>query len=226
MGRASVLEIKDLTVRIPGRTLLDAVKLVVARGSSVAVMGSSGSGKSTLLSCVLGLIKPAEGTVVVDGRDVIHMRHRELMRHRRTSIGMVFQDGELIPELTALENVAVAALLAGAKRADAQDRAVELLNALGVPSAPIPAGLLSGGERQRTALARALVNSPALIIADEPTGALDEETRDAVADLLFDLPSHGTCGLLVVTHDEEIASRADVRVHLRDGVLTSAQAVL
>ena len=225
MERASVLTINDLTVRIPGRTLLDGVGMDVPSGRSVAVMGASGSGKSTLLSCVLGLIKPVTGTVLVAGRDVTRMKHRELMRHRRSTIGMVFQNGELIPELTALENVAVAALLAGTQPREAQSRAAELLETLEVPSAPIPAGLLSGGERQRTALARALVNSPALIIADEPTGALDERTRDGVADLLFDLPSNGSCGLLVVTHDESIASRADVRLRLEDGVLASTQAV-
>lgn len=225
MERASVLTIDNLTVQIPGRTLLNGVGMDVPSGSSVAVMGASGSGKSTLLSCVLGLIKPTSGTVLVDGRDVTRMRHRELMRLRQSTTGMVFQDGELIPELTAVENVAVAALLAGARPREAQSRAAELLETLAVPSTPIPAGLLSGGERQRTALARALVNSPALIIADEPTGALDERTRDEVAQLLFDLPSNGSCGLLVVTHDESIASRADVSLRLEDGVLASTQVV-
>jgi len=225
MERASVLTIDNLTVQIPGRTLLNGVGMDVPSGSSVAVMGASGSGKSTLLSCVLGLIKPTSGTVLVDGCDVTRMRNRELMRIRQSTTGMVFQDGELIPELTAIENVAVAALLAGVRPREAQSRAAELLETLAVPSTPIPAGLLSGGERQRTALARALVNSPALIIADEPTGALDERTRDEVAQLLFDLPSNGSCGLLVVTHDESIASRADVSLRLEDGVLASAQVV-
>ncbi|MFG3284720.1 ABC transporter ATP-binding protein [Streptomyces sp. NPDC048111] len=190
--------------------------LQVRAGNSAAVTGPSGSGKSTFLGCVLGLIRPSQGTVEVAGLDVARMRQRALERHRSQHIGVVFQFGELLPELTPVENVALAALLAGAPSQQAYEQAERLLRELGVPYSGVPTGQLSGGERQRAAVARALVNEPAVLLADEPTGALDAATRDSVAELLFEVPQRWGCALVVVTHDPEVAERADVHVELRN----------
>ncbi|WP_405874261.1 ATP-binding cassette domain-containing protein [Streptomyces zaomyceticus] len=174
--------------------------------------------KSTLLSCVLGLIKPAAGSVRVMGTDIVGLRPARLAAVRARSMGMVFQFGELLPELSPLDNVMLASLLARTDRRAAQERARSLLDDLGVPRAAT-SDELSGGERQRTAVARALINEPALLLADEPTGALDTETRDRTAELLFDLPRRYACGLLVVTHDPGIAARAGRTLRLEAGIL-------
>ncbi|MEU8461723.1 ATP-binding cassette domain-containing protein [Streptomyces sp. NPDC029003] len=215
---STALEFGSLHYAIDDRTLFDGLDLRLPVGGSLAVMGPSGSGKSTLISCALGLVTP-RGAVRVAGADITRMKRRELARHRGAHTGVVFQFGELLPELTPVENVALAGLLAGAARRDVYDEAAKLLAELGVPGAERPTGTLSGGERQRTAVARALINRPALLLADEPTGALDEANRDSVADLLFQLPGRWGCGLLVVTHDEQVARRADRLLHLADGRL-------
>lgn len=216
----AVLDVRGLSYSIGGRRLFHGLDLEVGPGESVVVMGPSGSGKSTLLSCVLGLLGPDAGTVSVSGAEMTLLKGRALARHRRRSIGMVFQFGELLPELSPGDNVALAALLSGVPRRQAYRSAHELLTELGVP--PVDrADRLSGGERQRAAVARALVNTPELLLADEPTGALDETTRDRVADLLFAQPRARGCGLLVVTHDLRIAERADRVLRFRDGVLVA-----
>ncbi|MEU6210181.1 ATP-binding cassette domain-containing protein [Streptomyces sp. NPDC089922] len=213
-----MLSIRGLTYEVPGRTLFSSLDLEVVAGESVAVMGPSGSGKSTLLSCALGLVRPAGGTIAVGGADLTGLRGAALARHRAEHIGMVFQFGELLPELSPADNVALAALLAGAGRADAYARAEELLTELGVPLAE-SSEELSGGERQRAAVARAVINSPTLLLADEPTGALDEAAREKVADTLFAMPRRYGCGLLLVTHDPAVARRADRVLGLASGVL-------
>ncbi|WP_326695615.1 ABC transporter ATP-binding protein [Streptomyces sp. NBC_01267] len=219
------MDIEELSHAIGERTLFEGLSLSLHSGESVAVTGPSGSGKSTLLSCVLGLIKPDRGSVRVTGTDITQLRSSQLARVRAQSIGMVFQFGELLPELSPVDNVVLASLLARGKRTDRRGRAASLLEDLGVPAARTSQEL-SGGERQRTAVARALINEPALVLADEPTGALDAETRDRTADLLFALPRRYACGLLVVTHDPAIAARADKTLHLTAGVLqnTTSQA--
>ncbi|MFD7454714.1 ABC transporter ATP-binding protein [Kitasatospora sp. NPDC059827] len=219
-----VLDVRGLSYSVGGRQLLDGLDLQVDSGESVVVTGPSGSGKSTLLSCVLGLVRPDTGTVSVAGAEMTRLKGRALARHRRRTIGMVFQFGELLPELSPADNVALAALLSGVPRHQAYRTADELLTELGVPSVD-GADRLSGGERQRTAVARALVNAPGLLLADEPTGALDETTRDKVADLLFAQPRARGCGLLVVTHDMRIAERADRVLRVRDGALVPCPAV-
>ncbi|MFE7751390.1 ABC transporter ATP-binding protein [Streptomyces sp. NPDC057428] len=221
-----VLEVRDLYYSVAGRALLDGVDLALPAGQSLAVTGPSGTGKSTLLNCVLGLIRYDHGEVRIAGQDLAGLKPRTLARHRRDTIGMVFQFGELLPELTPVENVAMAALLAGVKRAEAFGRARRLLVDLGVPVEMTPTAELSGGERQRVAVARALVNRPALILADEPTGSLDTQNREAVADLLFSLPREWGCAVLVVTHDKSVAARADHCFALREGQLVAQGASL
>lgn len=212
------LDIRSLNHQVRHRPLFSDLALTVPRGSSVAVLGPSGSGKSTLLSCVLGLVKPQAGLVRVSGTDVTKLKHSRLAAFRSRAIGMVFQFGELLPELSPVENVALAALLSRTDRSDVYERSRQLLRELGVPLADTTEEL-SGGERQRTAVARALINTPTLLLADEPTGALDAATRDRVADLLFSLPERRGCGLLVVTHDMDVAVRADRVLALEGGAL-------
>jgi predicted ABC-type transport system involved in lysophospholipase L1 biosynthesis ATPase subunit len=184
-------------------------------------MGTSGSGKSTLLSLVVGLLRPVSGSVQVLDADLAGLRASRLARFRRRHLGVVFQSGELLPALTAVENTAMPLLLDGASWPVASRTATELLDELGIAqdSQSIPAADLSGGERQRTALARAIVTGAELILADEPTGALDGAARDNVADLLFGLPLDRGCALLVVTHDPAIAARAGRVLALAGGAL-------
>lgn len=215
----TALEMTALDYSIGGRTLMSGLELRLSAGESVSVMGPSGSGKSTLISCALGLLKPDAGSVRVAGAELSALNRRQLAEHRRSHIGVVFQFGELLPELTPVENVALAALLSGAGRRTAYEEAAGLLRELGVPESNAATATLSGGERQRTAVARALVNKPRLLLADEPTGALDAANRDSVADLLFSVPSRWDCALLVVTHDAEVAGRADRTLALSDGKL-------
>ncbi|MEV4000870.1 ABC transporter ATP-binding protein [Actinomadura sp. NPDC049753] len=197
---------------------LDGVSLTVLRGESVAVMGPSGSGKSTLLNMVAGLDRPTSGSVAVGGDDLAGMGEAALARFRRRRVGMVFQFFNLLDDLPVLENVALAARLAGVPAREARARALELLDELGVADRrdAYPA-VLSGGERQRVGVARALVNRPALLLADEPTGALDSATGEQVSGLLLDLNRRGQT-LLLVTHDQDLADRCASRlVEFRDG---------
>ncbi|MBZ3906828.1 ABC transporter ATP-binding protein [Streptomyces griseiscabiei] len=219
-----VLRLSDVVYGVSERRLLAGADLTVPAGRSVSVMGPSGSGKSTLLMCLMGLIRPESGLVEVMGEDLARMSSRALATHRRRHIGMVFQFGELLPELTPVENVMIASLLSGDPVTAARSRAEELLDGLGVPLGTATQDL-SGGERQRVAVARALVNTPELLLADEPTGSLDGDHRGAVADLLFRTPRDHGCALVVVTHDPVVASRADMRLHLDEGRLVPAEEV-
>ncbi|MGW3420491.1 ABC transporter ATP-binding protein [Streptomyces phaeochromogenes] len=215
-----VLEMSDLQYKVGDRLIFEGVDLKVRPGESVAISGPSGSGKSTLLMCVMGMIRPDSGSVVLCGKQLERLSGRSMLRHRRESVGMVFQAGELLPELTPVENVAIAGLLAGLPRSEAFSRAAELLDELNVRGTAADTESLSGGERQRVAVARALINRPALLLADEPTGALDSANRQTVAELLYSLPERRQCGLVVVTHDSSVAARAQRQLILQDGALT------
>ncbi|MFD7549558.1 ABC transporter ATP-binding protein [Streptomyces sp. NPDC059578] len=221
---ASGLRISGLRYEVAGRVLLDGLELTVRPGESTAITGPSGSGKSTLLMCILGLITPDAGRVTVAGREITGQRSARLARIRRDTLGMVFQFGELLPELTPVENVALPVLLDGGDHRTAYRQAARLLDDLGVPHGTTPTGALSGGERQRTAVARALITDPAVLLADEPTGALDPDTKDGVADLLFTAARRRDCALLVVTHDPAVAARADHRRRLDHGTLAGTGA--
>ncbi|MEU9186218.1 ABC transporter ATP-binding protein [Streptomyces sp. NPDC048484] len=214
-----VLELSALQYKVSDRVIFESVDLRVGPGESVAISGPSGSGKSTLLMCVMGLIRPDCGSVMLCGKQMERLSGRSLLRHRRESVGMVFQAGELLPELAPVENVAIAGLLAGLPRLEAFSRAAELLDELKVRGTSADTESLSGGERQRVAVARALINRPALLLADEPTGALDSANRQTVAELLYSLPEQRQCGLVVVTHDSSVAALAQRRLVLQDGAL-------
>jgi putative ABC transport system ATP-binding protein len=197
---------------------LDGVSLEIRAGEAVAVMGPSGSGKSTLLNLVAGLDRPTSGSVIVHGEDLGALNEKGLALFRRRRIGMIFQFFNLLDDLPALDNVALAAQLTGSSAAQARRRALELLDELGIADRrnTYPAQL-SGGERQRVAVARALMNRPALLLADEPTGALDSKAGEQVMDLLLDLNQIGQT-LLLVTHDERLATRCASRlIEFADG---------
>jgi putative ABC transport system ATP-binding protein len=218
-----VLEARDVTVRYGDLVALDRANLVVRAGDCLAVTGPSGSGKSTLLHSLVGVIRPDQGEVVLDGQVLSGIGEEALTALRRRRVGFVFQNGQLLPELTAAENVALPLLLDGVGRRAAEEAARALFGPLGLEGldARRP-GQLSGGQAQRVAIARALVSTPAIVLADEPTGALDRRTGQEVLDLLQRACRAVDAALVVVTHDPGVAARCDRRVDVLDGHLTEA----
>jgi len=198
--------------------ILRDVSLTIASGEAVGVVGPSGSGKSTLLMIMAGLERPDRGEVAIDGVSLESLNEDALARFRGAKIGIVFQSFHLIPTMTALENVAAPLELAGARDASARAREELALVGLADRMSHYPAQL-SGGEQQRVALARALVPRPSLLIADEPTGNLDEATGRAVMDLIFELKARRGATLALVTHDPELAERCDRVVRMRSGAI-------
>ncbi|MFF0416172.1 ABC transporter ATP-binding protein [Kitasatospora sp. NPDC004745] len=213
-----VVELSGVHKEFGDAKALDGVDLRIRAGEAVAVMGPSGCGKSTLLNMVAGVDRPTAGTVRVQGQDLGQLNETGLALFRRRHIGMIFQFFNLIDDLPALDNVALAAQLTGAPARQARRRALELLDELGVAHRrDVYPAALSGGERQRVAVARALMNRPALLLADEPTGALDSRSGEQVMDLLIDLNQIGQT-LLIVTHDAGLATRCASRlVEVADG---------
>ena len=196
---------------------LSGLTLEVERGEFVAVMGPSGSGKSTLLNVLAGLERPTGGRVIVDGVDLGTLDENGLAGYRRRNIGMVFQAFNLLPRYRVIDNVAFPLLFAGVSLADRERRASMVLDRLGMaPRAGHKPSQLSGGEMQRTAIARALITDPALLLADEPTGNLDSANGEALLQLLAELHAKGQT-IVIVTHDEAIAARAQRIVRMRDG---------
>lgn len=202
--------------------LFEDISLSVASGESVALMGPSGVGKSTLLSLALGILAPTRGTVTVAGQDWSSLSTSARARHRAAQVGMVFQFGELLDELSPAENVALPMMWSGNKGKGAIHAAQELLEQLGVETTASTSDLVSGGERQRISVARALISEPQVLLADEPTGSLDSDNANALADLLFGLPCDRGCALLVVTHSADIARRADRVLRLSPQGLAAA----
>ncbi len=223
---ATLVELSGITKNYDGGPpVLDQVSLAIADGESVAVMGHSGSGKSTLLNLIAGLDRPGAGTVTVAGERIDTLSETGLAQYRRRRVGMIFQFFNLLDDLTVADNVLLPAQLAGMPRDQAAARVGELLSALriGRHQDAYPARL-SGGERQRVAIARALVNRPALLLADEPTGALDTATGEEIGQLLLDLNRSGQT-LVMVTHNPDLAADYTRRtVQLVDGAIASDSA--
>ncbi|MBB2923125.1 ABC transporter ATP-binding protein [Cellulomonas cellasea] len=217
------LSARGVVKRFGATTALAGVDVDVAAGEAVAVMGPSGSGKSTLLHCLAGILAPDAGTVRLGGTDIgtLNERDRSLLRRRR--LGFVFQFGQLLGELPAVENVALPLMLQGVARPDATRRAAEWLAALGLAGKEgRRPGELSGGEAQRVAVARALVTGPEVVFADEPTGALDQATGADVMRALTGATAAAGASLVLVTHDEQVAAWCSRRIHVRDGHVTDA----
>ena len=205
-----------------GAVALDSVSLTIPAGQAACIMGPSGSGKSTLLNLLGGLDRPSAGSVVVAGQDLGRLSESALARFRRKQVGIIFQFFNLLNNLTAIENAMVPASLAGIKRSDAQKSALDLFERLGIASLrnqyPM---LMSGGQRQRVAIARALINNPALLLADEPTGALDSHSGEQVMAILGGLNRSGQT-VVLVPHDERLADANAARViRLIDGAIAS-----
>ncbi|MDQ6710547.1 MAG: ABC transporter ATP-binding protein [Candidatus Dormibacteraeota bacterium] len=219
-----LIELTDVSKLYGGKVAaLDSISIRIPAGQATAIMGPSGSGKSTLLNVIGGLDRPSAGSVVVDGANLGRMSEAALARFRRARVGIVFQFFNLLNNLTALDNVLIPAQLAGVKPADARRRAEDLFERLEIVAVrdQYPARM-SGGQRQRVAIARALINGPALLLADEPTGALDSHSGDQVMAILADLNRSGQT-IVLVTHDDRLASANASRViRLIDGAVVGA----
>jgi putative ABC transport system ATP-binding protein len=212
------LQTVDIEKSFGGFTALNGVSLTVPETSVLAVVGPSGSGKSTLLHCLAGILVPDSGMVLLRDQRIDNLSERERSQLRRSEFGFVFQFGQLVPELTASENVALPLLLGGVRRRDAMARAGEALDSVGLAGLKLRRpGEMSGGQAQRVAIAKALVHEPRIIFADEPTGSLDSATGKAVLDLLHSLTHERGVTLVMVTHDAAVACRADQVVEIRDG---------
>ena len=217
-----MIEIKNLHLSLVGGAgpvnIIRGVDLNVTGGETISIVGPSGAGKTTLLMALSGLEKPTSGSVKVAGIDLTRLNEDGLARFRREHVGIVFQSFHLVPTMTALENVALPLEFAGARNPAEQAKAALEKTGLGDRIEHFP-GELSGGEQQRVALARAFVVKPSLLLADEPTGNLDRETGKMVMNLLFDLQEEHNTTLILVTHDETLASRCHRSVHMLDGQL-------
>jgi putative ABC transport system ATP-binding protein len=211
----------DLHKRFGRSVALDGLSVDVRGGEVVAVLGPSGSGKSTLLLCLAGIISPDRGEVVYRGRRLASLSDATLTRLRRDEFGFVFQFGQLVPELTAVDNVSLPLRLAGLRRHDAEDRAREWLARLDVDDvADQRAGEMSGGQAQRVAVARALVTGPRVVFADEPTGSLDSLNGELVMNLMVGAAREQGTTVVLVTHEARVAAYADRELVVRDGRLT------
>jgi lipoprotein-releasing system ATP-binding protein len=226
MNNAPILECRQLTKRYTQGELdvavLRGVDLTIGVGERVAIMGASGSGKSTLLHLLGGLEKPSSGQVVLDNIDIHKISSSGLAKLRNRALGFVYQSHHLLGEFTVLENVAMPQLIGGKTVKEASENAVELIKRVGLGHRlEHKPGELSGGERQRAAIARALINKPALVMADEPTGNLDSKTAHQVYELMLELNQEMNVSFLVVTHDHELASRIGRVLHMEDGLIVS-----
>ena len=217
-----MLELNDITKSFTQQRVLEGISLTVGGGESVAIMGPSGSGKSTLLHCMSGVLVPDDGQVHFNGQDVSAMSDAERSRLRLENFGFIFQDGQLLPELTATENVALPQIMRGVSRAEAHAEAIDMLTRLGLGAfVDRYPGQLSGGQVQRVAIARALAGPPSVVFADEPTAALDQATGHEVMQQIVAIAQKFGVTLVLVTHDPKIADWCSRRVEIRDGLIHS-----
>lgn len=215
-----MIDIKDVRKSFGNLNVLKGITLHIDKGEVVSIVGPSGAGKTTLLQIIGTLDKADSGEICIDGKEISRMSKKQLSDFRNTHIGFVFQFHQLLPEFTALENIMIPAYIAGKSRIEAKKRAMELLDFMGLTDrATHKPNELSGGEKQRVAVARALVNNPAVILADEPSGSLDSKNKAELHQLFFDLRDKFGQTFVIVTHDEELASITDRTIHLRDGVI-------
>lgn len=215
-----MIKLRGITKSFDHLQVLRGIDLDIEAGQVVSIVGPSGAGKTTLLQIMGTLDRPDAGTIEIDGTDVSAMKQGKLAEFRNKKIGFVFQFHQLLPEFTALENVMIPAFIAGTDRKQARERAEELLAFMGLSErAGHKPNELSGGEKQRVAVARALVNRPAVVMADEPSGSLDSHNKQELHKLFFDLRDRFGQTFVIVTHDEHLADLCDRTIHMQDGVI-------
>ena len=217
---SNMIDIKGITKSFGKLQVLKGIDLHIGKGEVVSIVGPSGAGKTTLLQIIGTLDKADTGKVTIDGVDTGSLHRREIAGFRNRHIGFVFQFHQLLPEFTALENVMIPALIKGLPRRECKERAMELLEFMGLAGrASHKPAELSGGEKQRVAVARALVNNPAVILADEPSGSLDSKNKEELHRLFFDLRDRFGQTFVIVTHDENLARITDRTIAMKDGVV-------
>mgnify|MGYP001531229553 FL=1 len=215
-----MIKLEGITKSFGSLQVLKGIDLEINKGEIISIVGPSGAGKTTLLQIMGTLDEPDAGVVQIDGTMVSRMKEKELSAFRNKNIGFVFQFHQLLPEFTALENVMIPALIAGVSSKEAHERAMKILDFMGlVDRASHKPNELSGGEKQRVAVARALINDPAVILADEPSGSLDKHNKEDLHQLFFDLRDRLGQTFVIVTHDEGLAKITDRTVHIVDGMI-------
>jgi lipoprotein-releasing system ATP-binding protein len=215
-----MIQLKNITKSFGSLQLLRGIDLSVEEGQVVSIVGPSGAGKTTLLQIMGTLDKADSGQVIINGQDISALNQKKLSRFRNKHLGFVFQFHQLLPEFTALENIMIPAFIGGADKKEAEERARELLQFMGLADrATHKPNELSGGEKQRVAVARALVNHPDVIMADEPSGSLDSQNKEDLHKLFFDLRDKYGQTFIIVTHDESLATLTDRTIHMKDGII-------
>lgn len=214
----TMIQIEGITKSFGQLQVLKGIDLNINKGEVVSIVGPSGAGKTTLLQIIGTLDRADAGRVIINGTDVSRMKEKELSAFRNREIGFVFQFHQLLPEFTALENVTIPALIKGVSATEARKQALEMLNFLGLSDrASHKPAELSGGEKQRVAVARALINNPAVVLADEPSGSLDTKNKEELHNLFFELRDKLGQTFVIVTHDEGLAGQTDRTIHMLDG---------